>query len=595
MDAMLNEVQKKIYGQRTEKLAPIEIYRLFQVPVSPEFNLVIYRGLQRQAINPDVTLLQAIPRAHTKEYLIPIALCLRYEADANMYVVAPQLGTIHILGYVYSVLGGNELVDVDVLNTIILMLIAQGSRPSMPMFDPKAGKIRAEGEVIPASPTVVEWLNEQGYPTILNQIAVGDPNELRRITDVESLVILAILLDNPRLMGREYVASDMTLAIRAFSPIAMDRIPIPTTKVLIDFKSLDDAVNYLNADAYEKLIKRGQLPSYLLINKILLGMRQYRTLGRIIAAQELERMLISSVSVGTQLDQDQINLVSAMGRDILTNVMKEYEQPYWRKACKSTHANAIEVPEQLRQLAISLNIDPSMSQAAICENITLLSKADKQALKEAAQRRQQLRIAADLGTVNEFMNGRTPTLVCRNKGLLSHDPIDYNDIDLAYYRDDQGAVWCFGSDLFANLLESGINPYNSVVLPESFKVQLRYRLDALRRLGLSGVTPRVPTTFAQSIDGLTAKDAIKETTSAETLNKFIQLAVQHGMTAETVRSLTKDRLMAALRSIGYDVDLTPLSTQHALVTVAYIITSTQKTDPDASAPFFATLSAIATL
>src|SRR5688500_5443220 len=77
-ESMLNEVQKKIYGQRNEKLTPVEINRLFQVPVTPEFNLTIYRALQRNALNPDITLLQAIPRAITKEYLIPIALCLRF-------------------------------------------------------------------------------------------------------------------------------------------------------------------------------------------------------------------------------------------------------------------------------------------------------------------------------------------------------------------------------------------------------------------------------------------------------------------------------------------------------------------------------------
>lgn len=607
VEAMLNEVQKKIYGQRNEKLTPVEINRLFQAPITPEFNLTIYRALQRNAINPDVTLLQAIPRARTKEYLIPIALCLRFGADANMYVDAPRLGTVHILGYVYNVLGVDKFsddgpgADQDVLNTIILMLIAEGSRPSLPMFDRKGGKIRNENETPSTSLSVAEWLNDQGISTILDRVNVGDASELQRVVDKDSLTILSILLDMPTLMGRPYEPRDMLLSIRAFSPISFDKIPTPNTKVLLDFKSLDDAVTYLNSDAYMKLLRRGQLPSYLLINKILIGMRAYRNMGRIIAVQELEKMLTSSISVGTQLDQDQLSIISIMGRDILDSVTKEYEQPYWRKICKSPNPNG-DTPEPLRRLAISLNIDPTMSQAAICESINTLSKSDKEALKEAARRRQQLRMAGDLGTMNEFLNGKVPNLVCRNKSLLQQDPFDYNDIDLAYYRDDQGAIWCFGSDSFATILESGVNPYNSTVLPNSFKEELRYRIDVLKRLGVDasrgeiGVyTSKIPITFTKSIDSLTAKDVVSERTSEDSLNGFIRLASANGISPETIRTLSKDRMTNALRSIGYNVNLAPLSTSHALVTTARIVDAVNRTDKDLVKQFFESLNLAQTI
>lgn len=610
VESMLNEVQKKIYGQRNEKLTPVEINRLFQAPVTPEFNLTIYRALQRNAIDPDVTLLQAIPRAITKEYLIPIALCLRFGADANMYVDAPRLGTIHILGYVYNILGGGNydrfsdndtVADENVLNTIILMLIAEGSRPSLPMFDRKAGKIRREGETPSTSLSVAEWLNDQGINTILDRVNIGDSSELQRIVDPESLAILSILLDMPTVMGRSYEPRDMLLSIRAFSPISFDKIPTPNTKIFLDFKSLDDAVTYLNSDAYLKLLKRGQLPSYLLINKILIGMRTYRAMSRIIAVQELEKMLVNSISLGTQLDQDQLNIVSIMGRDILDAVTKEYEQPYWRKICKSPTSNG-ETPEPLRKLAISLNIDPNMSQAAICESINTLSKSDKEALKEAATKRQQMRMAADLGTMNEFLNGKVPNLVCRNKSLLPHDPSDYNDIDIAYYRDDQGAVWCFGSDSFATILESGVNPYNSTVLPNSFKEELRYRIDVLKRLGIDAnrgeigiYSSRVPITFTKSIDSLTSKDVITEKTSEQSLDVFIRLASRNNISPETIRTLSKERMSNALRSIGYNVDLTPLSTSHALVTTSRIIEFVDRTDPDTVQRFFESFNTAQTL
>lgn len=596
-ESMLNELQRKIYGQRNETLTPVEINRLFQISVTPEFNLIIYRALQREAINPDITILQAIPRAKSRDYLISIALCLRFGADANMYVDAPNLGTIHILGYVYNVLNDEESDDnqQNILNTVILMLIAEGARPSLPMFDRNAGKIKTQNELSRSSSlSVTEWLNNQGYVTILDRISVGDSSELQKVVDKESLTILSILLDKPSLMGRDYDSRDMTLAIRAFSATSFDKIPVPTIKVMMDFKSLDDAVTYLNSDAYSKLLKKGQLPSYLLINKILIGMRTYRNDSRLIAVQELERMLLSSVSIGTQLDQEQLNIISIMGADILAAVTKEYDQPYWRKICKSGTGDT---PEQLRRLAMSLNIDPNMSQAAICESINTLSKSDKEELKEAAKRRQQTRMDSDLGKMNEFLNGKTPNLVCRNKALLPHDPSEYNDIDIAYYRDDQGAIWCFTSDNFAAILESGVNPYNSTILSPSFKEELQYQIAALKRLGLdvTGGAIKIPTTFSTAIDSLTVKDVITEKSSEQTLDSFISIAGNYGISPNTIRSLSKEAMMNALRSIGYNVNFMPLSTSHALISTAKIIEYINRTDPQSLTQFFDSIGGVSSL
>jgi hypothetical protein len=240
INPMLLEIQKKLSGQRKEILTPVEINRLFQLPITPDFNLVLYRALQRTAINPDVTILQAISRAFNKDYLIPIALCLRFGADANMYVDAPKLGTIHILGYIYRTLGSDSLNDQDVLNAIVLMFLAEGSRPSLPMFDNKAGKIRSPGESSSPSLSVLEWLSDQGYTTILDRVNIGDPSILQKNVDTESLTILSIELDMPPLMGREYDPKDMHLAIRSHSPISVDKIPTPVTRVMLDYKSLDD-------------------------------------------------------------------------------------------------------------------------------------------------------------------------------------------------------------------------------------------------------------------------------------------------------------------------------------------------------------------
>jgi hypothetical protein len=374
-----------------------------------------------------------------------------------------------------------------------------------------------------------------------------------------------------------------------------DAIPIADTIVGMDYGGLADSVTYLNSATYDKLLKHGQTPSYLLINRIITGMKAYRTAGRVIPFQELQKMLTLSLDLGIELDQDQYNLITGMGADVVEVINRSYKQPYWRKIC-SVKTSVGAIPDSLRQVAISLNIDHTMSKASICDALIGLSKADKESLKEAARRRQELRMAGELGTINEFLNGKTPILACRNRSTLRYDPMDYNDLDLAYYRDDQGAIWCFSSDAFASLLESGINPTNNTILPQSFKDQLQRQIDALQKLGINAARGAVGVgsagmapTFPAMVDRLTSPDIINEKGSQTQLNNFMELGLANGVGSETLKTLTKDNMSAGLRAIGFDYDLTPLSTSSALVATARII---NYVDPASAQTFFTAVSAI---
>jgi hypothetical protein len=412
--------------------------------------------------------------------------------------------------------------------------------------------------------------------------------------DSDSLVQLSIYLNDAKYAPREYIPADMISAINARSDEVMKRIPFLDVRVQTDYKTLVEAVNYLNAPAYIRLLEHGQMPSYVLVNRILVDMRNYRNRGSVLAAQELQNMLERSVALGTELDADQRNILSTLGPDVLSSVLKAYDIPYWRKVCNSTET-LTGPPDRLKHLAVSLNIDPSMSEAAICNNISRLAKADKDALKEAAKRRQQMRMISDMGTMDEFLNGKTPNLTCRNASQLPHSPFEYNDVDIAWYRDDQGAIWCFSSQSFAGLLETGVNPYNQTLLPTTFLEQIQYQIDVLQTLGIAAgegdvgiYSSHVPVTFTEAIDSLTKEDKISESASADAVSHLTTLASQYGISASVLRSLTRANMTAALRSIGYDIDLSGLTTSHALVTTARVISDMKETDLD---PFFASINA----
>src|SRR5207253_7167343 len=111
------------------------------------------------------------------------------------------------------------------------------------------------------------------------------------------------------------------------------------------------------------LINKGIYPSYLLINKIIINMTKYKNKSNLVCLNILEKMLLLSVSHGSELDIDQYNMVSFLGKNIVESVMLQYSQPYWRKTCKGVlendHLIQQNSPYQLKKMAISLNIDPS--------------------------------------------------------------------------------------------------------------------------------------------------------------------------------------------------------------------------------------------
>lgn len=696
-----------------------ELYRLFQLPLSPEVNLTLLDALEQSSLDPDVTLLQILPHADNNNYLIPLALCIRGGANVNMYVDAPNIGVIHLLAYVYFLLG-DPRDNNPVVNTIAAMLVAAGSRTSQSVYDrsrkrsiiggsapelietkspSRGGRSLREptpplsaiedtrsrvsrlsmvddrsrqsliagqsaidrlvvddrlstagqsaidnrysfngstyinprsrlspdqtfdqeeyvdefavntprfsqrsfsersplppvgslgGELSPAplpistyrtTPTklitVSDWLANQKYRSVV--AGVESASELAKRIPLEMMVMISILLDAPQLTPRSYQEEDMYLAIRAFSMAVLPKIPASALRTGLDYKSLLTAEASFNSAAFTDLLSRGQMPSYLLINRIILDLKRYQ--GRL-PFIELQNMLRDSVTRGVTLDQDQLTIIGTLGQNTLTLVNQAYAEPYWRKVCRVTTGA---VPEELRMLAASLNLNTDAGKGAICENLSLLSAADKQGLKDAARRKQQLRMMGEVGYLSEFLEGKIPDLVPRNRSLMPQDPFTYNDNDIVFYRDDQGSIWAFGREMFATILESKTNPYSSAPLPAEVLVKIEMKNQ------LSG-GPAI--SFDNAIDHLDDKDSIGNNMSAQVLQQYANLANRMGVPSEVALGLSKADMSAALRAINLDVNLDGLTTSHALTTVAYTVVGLGVYNPALARTFFQSLNRV---
>lgn len=555
----LQAVQQLLLGQRTAPLTDVEVAQFFQVKVDHVFILVLIQALTRKVLNANLALLQAIDKALTKSYLITIAICLRLGADPNMYATVRDVGNIHVLAYTFLTLKPQTAQDNIIFNSIIVLLLLAGANPVYPAFSTSTGA--ADTEL-----TTKQWITNNGYPKLLQSLDINNPDLLTATVGEEHMTQYSIILNKPTVPHRAYIALDYTLAITAFASRTYSLIPVPTTVRMLDNTALVEAVDAFNADAFIYLIGQGNIPSYLLTNHILTKMEFARQRNHATVITELERMLLASINAGVQLDQDQVRLLKPFG-DLVKTVETSYQVPYWRKLCNNKDPHMV---ESLRKLAISLNVDHTLDKSGVCNGIEALARADRNVLKAAAHKRQQARLNANAGLITDFV-GEPVNLLCHNRVQIKEDPLSYNDMDLAYYRDAQSNVWCYTSDEFASLLETGVNPTNYTKLPASFLAQLQYRVAVLKELGVE-LRTRVPRTFDQALDSLDAKDMVTEADSKAALDQFFQYGMQQGVTSMTLEALNKDQLTAALQTIGFKVDFSLLSKGHALITTAQIVT-----------------------
>jgi hypothetical protein len=191
----LRDLQKIILGTREEPLSVVEIKNLFSYPTTPESILYIITALNRGKIDPNTTLIQSINNANKKQDLVPVALSLRYGADPNLYVNVSNVGNIHILAYTYLSLCQKDL---PILNSVVIMLVALGTDSNLPVFDNDCGVVRDEYSLVEPikGQSVIEWLDDQGYDTIIPQIK----NQNYESVEPSFMTTLATFLDNPDLV-----------------------------------------------------------------------------------------------------------------------------------------------------------------------------------------------------------------------------------------------------------------------------------------------------------------------------------------------------------------------------------------------------------
>lgn len=282
-----SEVEKAVRGSRTTSLSVDDLSVFFSGPATPSTVLLLAAALEKKVIDPNVAVVQIIRSMVSSDYLVELALALRFGAMPNMYVkptplspglsvslpgsspsgkgtLPPQISlqplqpispeqpfrgisiepeySMHIIGYIYWILIGDTLsrgtaiprVGLDVANEAVSLFLVKGANLTLPMYDNGGGREKKGDPISAASsfvgPSVQEWLRFNGYPILdlaSGEIYTASPGStlISRKSTVDPEV--AILLDRRDLLSTSIDAKYIEVAVRSHSNSVLTDVNIP--------------------------------------------------------------------------------------------------------------------------------------------------------------------------------------------------------------------------------------------------------------------------------------------------------------------------------------------------------------------------------
>lgn len=585
----MSSVESYILGEREQKPTPNEIGQWMSTLTRKKIAALV-TALDKDLISANTVLVSTIdffsePKQQKGPnlYFLSAALALRYGANENLYVNAPGVGTVHILAFLHirseTTNEGEERAKLDAedkqfrsesLAFLTALLVAFGSKASRPVFQPTSTDRKFEAT------TTLEWIRSQGFNSVLYNLS----QSLSELRDTYRTKI-ATYLNKPSKADENLI--DPFLAVRTYASdvfasylsTALSRKSTSET-VQLD-KLASTAISVFAVDVFSKMLASGYVPTYVQMNSLLLSLSSK---GKLLSSLS-KKMLLDAIQHGAYLDTKQFSLAKIAGEDTAKEVQKEYNEPYWKKACRSTKGLQ-ETDPQLQELAYFLHLDPEHNKKTICKQLEDISSADPNALVQAVEKRMKQYITDLVGYPYEFVNN-DPEIRCQNG---DENIYQYNPLDVAIYRDENGKAWCFTKDLFDNLLKTETNPYTKSPLPTAFLAKLSMKRQVLSKLGLKNLKLR---TFSESLSKMSSKQEIRDKRSKRVLSEFLSEAEAKGISRRTIENLSPKDMQILLSRIGVEADLESLTDEHALYTLAHAATRAFQETPGTSRNFFSNL------
>ena len=249
------------------------------------------------------------------------------------------------------------------------------------------------------------------------------------------------------------------------------------------------AINSQNIDVFKTVLEKGSECNYICVTELISRYNEAGARDDKILMKNFGDMLSYAVLTGALIDSYQLQYLSLFASvELIETIKTNYEEPEWKKACKRTvPGDKKQFPvKKLRQIAFDMNLDFNLSPGEICDKLEQISNIDRLEYAKASIERQEERVRRALIEVGDIREGDSlGRSRCNAKSMLINNPYAYNDARMAFYRDDSGELWCFTSDLFEPMIESGRNPYSNKKLPALFMATIKTQFEILKFLDLA--------------------------------------------------------------------------------------------------------------
>jgi len=557
----------------TDYLTSTEIKQILSTDLDSRKIVYLIEGMSKypDQVIPDLVLAQGVARLARRSSLLPMSLALRYNANPNLYVDVPKLGSVHILIYVISALNNDP--DTSLIYSAVYTLLVSGANPTLPARAVGGGLAESQtmDELI-ESTSVLEWVSKKQIEFPLKEwfeVTVGAvklESEVDQINYASIRVRTAVLLDRYDLLE----ASDL---ISQFDPIKYHANTIFMNLLKngsLNRKSEDlrRSIGFLNADTFVALVNDGVIPTYETwnigkssfvngyntMNAILMTMEQFK--DDPVITDVLLRMLIEALKNNAVFDSEQLSMLRRINSRAAETAIKIYSVPFWAKECRIEDAA---VSPRFVNLASNLSLDPTMPKTVVCRKLQSISEQDVNSLKAAAIARQRSRLAANTSDITDYIDD-TPSASCINKNGVN--PEEYADMDTVYYKDARGMNWCFIRDDFDNLLKTRVNPTTTEKLPDSLLAEIRYKQGQLKAIGIIDMDAM---SIDKSIQVLMSEDTISSADSNKLLSEVLTAI---GIDRSIFDKFTNTQLSDFSAITGNRIELRGLSKKHAQFTFA---------------------------
>lgn len=256
-----------------------------------------------------------------------------------------------------------------------------------------------------------------------------------------------------------------------------------------------------NIDYFKVIIDKGSDCDYLCMTELIAQHNDASEKKDRILKDIFGNMIVYAVSTGAEIDSYQLQYLSLHATvELIEEIRTNYREPEWKKLCSRViPGEKKQIPvKRLRQIAFDLNLDFGLSPTFICDKLEQISNIDRVEFARKSIERQEERverILMEAGKIRE--DDPIEKKKCNTKSVIINNPYAYNDARMAFYKDDDGELWCFTSDFFESMIESERNPYTGKKLPLLFLETIKTQHNILKFLDLA--SPKDSRSMGESV------------------------------------------------------------------------------------------------